>query len=441
MKPYLKKAVLHTGLLLVYCLLLAFFSLKGDYICAFIMLVVLAFDVVSVCRFLKRNAEEFENFIWSIRYSEFQTSYQTQSGQQIPIPEELKSKIEEALHIYKVNLQKKESSLQYFQALANHIDAAVLVYTPAGQVEWANQAMNRLSGHEVLTTLNDLADFCPELPGKLRVLQPGEVSVVQVLSGIEPEQLAFSVVEFVIQGRSLMVCSLKNIRSVLENKEIESWEKLIRVITHEIMNSITPIISLSELLARQLEESSGEVSQDEIRQAIRTIHSRSEGIFRFVETYRQVTRIPIPSLEFVDVASLLSDVTRLMVSDNARIQVIAAPEKLLIRADRGQIEQVLINLVKNGIEAAAPGVEPVVKLSAGVQPNGVTYIAVSDNGTGILPDVQEHIFVPFFTTKSKGSGIGLSISHQIMYRHRGYIQVDSLVDRGTTFTLRFPSVN
>lgn len=440
MKPYLKQSLFHTGLLLVFCLLFVSFCLKGYYVCAFILFIVLCVDFMAICRFLRRSSKEFENFIWSLRYSEFQTSYRTRHGKKLPIPEELKDSIEAAITHYETNLRNKESSLLYFQTLVNHIDVAVIVYACTGRVEWANLALKRLVGCDRISTLNDLSAFCPELSERLKSLKPGVVSVIPVVSGIESEQLALSGVEFTVQGRTLMICSLKNIRSVLESKTVESWEKLIRVITHEIMNSITPIISLSELLTKQLERGADEVSSEEIGQIVRTIHNRSEGVLQFAENYRRMARIPMPEMQTVSVVDLLANISRFMTSRSWDIEVEQNPENLVIWADRGQIEQVLINLVKNGIEAGDVGVRPHIRLTSGCHDNGGVYIAVSDNGLGMTSDLMEHIFVPFFTTKSKGSGIGLSVSYQIMLRHHGHITFNSQPGTGSTFILHFSAV-
>lgn len=173
------------------------------------------------------------------------------------LPAELLNEMNQALDFYKQNLQKKESKLQYFQALANHIDMSVLVYTPSGRIEWMNEAAKRLLDNHNLKSIDELKYFHSELPARLYSLKAGDISILQAKKEEETIQLALSGMEFVIQGRPLTVASMKNIHSVLDSQETEAWQKLIRVLTHEIMNSITPVTSLSELLEHQIEDFDG----------------------------------------------------------------------------------------------------------------------------------------------------------------------------------------
>lgn len=219
---------------------------------------------------------------------------------------------------------------------------------------------------------------------------------------------------------------------IFERYEMEAWQKLIRVLTHEIMNSITPIISLSETL------SEGELTPQEypmMKQAMQAIYRRSSGLLEFVQNYRKLTRLPMPNCSMVSVFELFQDLHEFFPEPYIHINM---PEKdKLLQIDRAQIEQVLINLIKNAKEACKHQEEPCIKI--GVQPalSWQYFITVQDNGEGILPEVLDKIFVPFFTTKSTGSGIGLSLCKLIMNRHGGNILVDSIIGQGTCFTLQF----
>ena len=220
--------------------------------------------------------------------------------------------------------------------------------------------------------------------------------------------------------------------SVVAEAETEAWQKLIRVLTHEIMNSIAPVISLSETVAeRATINGMNEKDYAIMVQAMQTIHRRSKGLLDFVENYRKLTRLPLPTLRNFSVSALFeSDILFFHVK----------PEDLNLYADRIMVEQVLINLLKNAIEACEESLSPQIIVEA-VQKNGMVIISVIDNGSGIVPEAIDKIFVPFFTTKSKGSGIGLSLCRQIMNRHRGSISLDSQVEKGSSFVLRFPIVN
>ena len=233
--------------------------------------------------------------------------------------------------------------------------------------------------------------------------------------------------------------------SVKEENEIEAWQKLIRVLTHEIMNSIAPIISLSETIAdRATLNGMNEKDYGIMLQAMQTIHRRSKGLLEFVENYRKLTRIPAPVLQSIPVEELFNDIRKLFPSGDITFNFRISPPGLRLIVDRGMIEQVLINLIKNAAEACSRSTRPQVDIIASRFPRETPTITVADNGMGILPEVLDKVFVPFFTTKPGGSGIGLSICRQVMNRHGGNISVSSQVEKGTTFTLRFglsPAMN
>ena len=218
-------------------------------------------------------------------------------------------------------------------------------------------------------------------------------------------------------------------KRTMEANEIESWQKLIRVMGHEIMNSITPIISLSETLSTR------EVEYSRMQQGMQVIHKRSKGLLEFVENYRRITRIPAPVKEKVTLAELFSGIAELIPNDY--ISFAQPATQISIKADRTQIEQVLINIIKNAIEACAEVPSPQIQVKSSVSETGTVSITVSDNGPGILPNVLDKIFIPFFTTKENGSGIGLSLCKQIMHLHGGNITARSTPEQGSEFTLFF----
>lgn len=218
-------------------------------------------------------------------------------------------------------------------------------------------------------------------------------------------------------------------KRTMEANEIESWQKLIRVMGHEIMNSITPIISLSETLSTR------EVEYSRMQQGMQVIHKRSKGLLEFVENYRRITRIPAPVKEKVTLAELFNGIAELIPNDY--ISFAQPAPQISIKADRTQIEQVLINIIKNAIEACAEVPSPQIQVKSSVSETGTVSITVSDNGPGILPNVLDKIFIPFFTTKENGSGIGLSLCKQIMHLHGGNITARSTPEQGSEFTLFF----
>ena len=423
--------------LLACCLCSAWLAVHGFYISLCVALCLTAFVAYAIYRYILHSARAMAQFIWSVRYSEFLSSPAAHPNAPQTLPEELLTEMQDALKHYRSNLQKKESQLQYFQALANHIDMAVLVYAPDGQMEWINEAAKRLIHMEHPRTVDDLTEFHPNLPEKLRTLKAGDLSVWQIKEEEETVQLALSGMEFIIQGRKLLIAGMKNIHSALDSRETEAWQKLIRVLTHEIMNSITPIISLTELLTKYADSLEGdEETKTEMKQMLQTIGRRGNGLVRFMNSYREVSHLPHPLLKLYNAGELLKGVVQLMQNDTNDLHLSLPNIPLRLIADKEQIEQVLINLIRNARENEATQ----ITLSAGITLGNHLFLRVTDNGTGIDPEVQERIFIPFFTTKPTGSGIGLTISRQIMHQHHGSITVQSKVGEGSTFTLLFPIV-
>ena len=423
--------------LLACCLCSAWLAVHGFYISLFVALCLTAFVAYAIYRYILHSARAMAQFIWSVRYSEFLSSPAAHPNAPQTLPEELLTEMQDALKHYRSNLQKKESQLQYFQALANHIDMVVLVYAPDGQMEWINEAAKRLIHMEHPRTVDDLTEFHPNLPEKLRTLKAGDLSVWQIKEEEETVQLALSGMEFIIQGRKLLIAGMKNIHSALDSRETEAWQKLIRVLTHEIMNSITPIISLTELLTKYADSLEGdEETKTEMKQMLQTIGRRGNGLVRFMNSYREVSHLPHPLLKLYNAGELLKGVVQLMQNDTDDLHLSLPNVPLRLIADKEQIEQVLINLIRNARENEATQ----ITLSAGITPGNHLFLRVTDNGTGIEPEVLERIFIPFFTTKPTGSGIGLTISRQIMHQHHGSITVQSKTGEGSTFTLLFPVV-
>lgn len=225
--------------------------------------------------------------------------------------------------------------------------------------------------------------------------------------------------------------------SVMEEAETKAWQKLISVLTHEIMNSIAPIISLSETLSEQ--EASEEVDPERYRimqQAMETIHRRSKGLLSFVENYRALTRLPQPVKQPIQMQALLKSIQQLITSNGIDFSWSVYPTQLILNADKTMVEQLLINLLKNAHEACSGLSEEKIEVKAEMVGDKVE-LTVSDNGHGISPEAIDKIFIPFYSTKASGSGIGLSLCRQIIARHKGKISVQS--DKsGTRFKIEFP---
>ncbi|WP_297904538.1 ATP-binding protein [uncultured Parabacteroides sp.] len=336
---------------------------------------------------------------------------------------ELADDLSEALRSLRGRLLDEEVRRQYFEGLLDKVDTAVLVVDTEGYVEWRNRAAGALP------------DTRYRLPGEfLEAIKAGK-SVVRYGKPSVPRDWAIDATRIDLRGCERWLVSLKNIHSTLERNEVEAWQKLIRVLTHEIMNSITPVISLSETLSKRCKACpDDDRNRSYIQHGVNVIHRRSKGLLDFVENYRRLTRIAAPVKSRILVKDFFSDLRRLRPEPYIRFRL--PDEPLVWLADRAQMEQVFLNLLKNACEACSERVSPEIIVAAG-QEDGELVFTVSDNGIGILPEVIDRVFVPFFTTKSSGSGIGLSICKQIVASHGGNISVESENGKGSCFMLRF----
>ena len=342
------------------------------------------------------------------------------------IMNEWAKELSESLKDFRGRLLAEEIKHQYYENLLNKVDTAVLVTDKAGHIEWMNQA--------AVTHLGQISQLPEALLRASAIIDIPIIRIEQISTVLE---MAISCTKFVTQGKEQQIISLKNIHSVLERNEMEAWQKLIRVLTHEIMNSITPIISLSETLSeRGIPKLLGEKEYSIMLQAMQTIHRRSIGLLEFVENYRRLTRIPTPVCTKVSITELCMDLKKLFPEEYIHFEIPSSDLTLYI--DRAQIEQVLINLLKNAREACGRQSDKDIRVEVIISPAGNKLLTVSDNGEGILPDVLDKIFVPFFTTKTSGSGIGLSLCKQIMTLHEGSINVKSESGKGSKFILTFP---
>jgi nitrogen fixation/metabolism regulation signal transduction histidine kinase len=294
-----------------------------------------------------------------------------------------------------------------------------MLATESGHVEWMNP-------------------IAKEIVGESCLLQKSVVEAIDsnkeiVKLGGKEYALSHSLVT--VSGSKRIIVAMKNIQSAMERTEVDSWHKLVRVLTHEIMNSITPIISLSETLCEMTNTND---SAEMLTQGLDVIHRRSQGLLNFVENYRKLTRVAMPDKTQIEVKGFFADLKKLYPQQFVTFDT-GNNEDISIYADRGQMEQVMINLLKNAVEATASTAMPQIRCSCkkdNADNAGKAIITVEDNGQGILPDVLERIFVPFFTTKKNGSGIGLSLCKQIIMNHGGEISIESEDGKGSTVKIR-----
>ncbi len=447
-KQFRFNIVLRVLVLTATCLAL-FITLNSSFTFTPILVVgLIIYQSWSLIRYVDRTNRELAGFLESIRYSEFTRSFQiTDSGSSF---DELNTAFNDVMKDFQQVRSEREEHFHYLQSIVQNIDISILAYQRDGTVEMINPAAKKLFQVNTLRNINMLRSLSEQLANTLLSINPGENKLVKVQDEEDILQLAIYATEFKVKDKVILLSTVKNIQSVLEEQETAAWQKLIRVLTHEIMNSIAPISSLSSTVESMVkpyatgDKSSLEIDIEtiqEIQGALKTINKRSTGLMTFVETYRSLTKIPDPNFEVVSMKDLVNNVHRLMKKDvqrlNIKLSVTIEPESIEVQIDEQMIEQVLINLVKNSVQGLEGTKDGKILIRGFYNKRGRPTIQVIDNGQGILDDVLDKIFIPFFTTKRSGSGIGLSLSRQILRLHGGTITAQSKPNEETIFTMTF----
>jgi len=427
MKRYTLHLALRLSLTVLSAAVVGILSFQGYYWFAAMVFTVTVWCFVSVLRRAMRSVKDMKRLINAIRFAEMNISFRT--AEKKGLPEELAQIMEESIAIFRRRLIQTETDSMFYDTLLQRIDSGIMVLNKHGQIEWINKTAVDMFGKPQPQKLSDLPS---EVSRTLNELVPREVKLLT----INKTRVAITTTYLSAAGKDLKLISFKNIQPALEEHESEAWRKLISVLTHEMMNSITPILSLSETLSEETAGNS-ETRHAVMQRAMQTIHRRSKGLVDFVKNYRQLTRIPEPVPVVIPVQEMLTDIHNLLKAEGIDFSYHIQPQNIQLIADRTQIEQVLINLIKNAQEACRDMPQPEIFVETHKNEYQRPVITVSDNGYGIMPEVMDKIFVPFFTTKAGGSGIGLTICRQIMNLHHGSITVESEVDKGTKVILRF----
>lgn len=413
-----------------------------------ILLLLLIIQVIFLIRLVEQTNLKLTRFFESIRHADFTTSFSdNELGKSF---EGLNREFNQVIEAFNRNKREKEEHFTYLLTVIQHVSIGIIVYKINGKVDVYNNAVKRLLQVKHLRKIDDLKEVSEDLPDLLLNMKTGDKNLFKLFVNDELLQLSIQATVFRMRGEEYILVSFQDIHPELEQKEIESWQKLIRVLTHEIMNSITPISSLASTVSGILDNYknnnsgfSGDEKEnfDNVVHAISTIENRSKGLLNFVELYRNLTRIPKPHFRHFPAQELFNRVLDLMAPkfDAYAIshQVKILPRDLKLLADPDLIDQVLINLLLNAIDAVKETAQPLISITASVNLNNRIMIEVADNGKGIKPDIVDKIFMPFFTSKKTGSGIGLSLSRQIMSMHKGSISVRSKAEEGTAFTMVF----
>lgn len=385
----------------------------------------------------KRKIDALKQFVESVRYRDFSRHFNTAHGSKST--RQINKYFNEVMQMFRIISREKESQNQYLQKIMEMVDTGILSYEEtSGEVGLMNESLKKLLHIPYIKTIHGLEKRNFSLFNEIVSLKAGTNKIIEITTERPALQILLSATQFREDGKMYKLIAFQNVRGALEETETQAWQKLLRVLTHEIMNSVTPISSLAGTLQSGIKDG---MPAEDIITGMETIRNRSNGLLQFAETYRNLSKISSIRVQEILVRDLFENLLRLlqpmMDSENIEIDVVLSNTELKIEADLHLIEQVLINLLKNAMDAVRGKHGAKIILAGSVDAFGRPVLRVSDNGVGIPPGVIEQIFVPFFTTKKSGTGIGLSLCRQIMALHKGTIQVQSVAGEGTSFWLQF----
>ena len=408
---------------------------------------VIVFQFYDYYRFHRKAHEEVGQFVESVHYRDFSRYFDVKHA-----PTELqpfRSGFNEINTTFKLISKEKETQYLHLKSILEIVDTGILSYdTGNGDILWMNESLKNLLLIPYLKTIHSLEKRNKALYQQIMQLKTGENIIASVTRNSDMFKILLSATAFNDGSRTYKLIAFQNINQAMDETESRAWQKLLSVMTHEIMNSVAPISSLAETLKSSLKEgiNAPQLDKDlltDIETGINTIQERSEGLLKFTEIYRNLSKITNATVSPVRVMSLFGHVQRLMqpTIDEKKIEleIILRDPLMELNADPDLLEQVLINLVLNAIDAVKGRSHPKIVFSSAQSDNGSVQIRIADNGHGIKPDLIEKIFVPFFSTKKAGSGIGLSLCKQIMLLHKGNVHVNSEPNVGTVFILQFPA--
>ncbi|MGN6181697.1 MAG: sensor histidine kinase [Mucilaginibacter sp.] len=402
------------------------------------------YEIIDLVRFQKKQQDEVSQFVESIHYRDFSRHFDVRKA-----PNELKplrKGFNEINSTFKLISRERETQYHYLQKILELVDTGIMSYElETGETGWINEAFKRLIGVPYLKTIYSLEKRDADLYKEVTALRPGDSKIITMTRNQQLVKVLVTASVMRSDEKMYKLIAFQNVSEALDETESKAWQKLLNVMTHEIMNSVAPISSLADTLKNRLQspeitESALGPELEDLELGIDTIKRRSEGLLKFTESYRSLNKITKLDLTKIPVRDLFENLNSLMrptlEKKNIELEIILRDPMLTIDADINLIEQVLINLLVNAIEEVKDKEQPRINLSAEVT-GTKTQVKVADNGSGMPPEIQEKIFIPFFSTRKTGSGIGLSLCKQIMLLHKGNIQVQSSEGVGSAFLMTF----
>lgn len=403
-------------------------------------------EVVYLIWFINRINRDLTKFFEAFQFQDTTLTFNQKKEDKAFWP--LYQGFDRILHEFRrIRAEQEKDRFFYLNAL-NHIGIGLIVLDGSRNVRFSNNAIHKMVGVNEINRLDVLDRLRSGFVESLLRLTPNRKELVRVVAMGEMIQLSLRATEFRMEGELFKIISFQDIRYEIEQREVEAWQKLIRILTHEIMNSVSPITLTSSGIINMLEtEGKPKEAQelddtmiDNVLMGLHAIRKRSKGLANFVENYRSITKLPQPTYSTFSISGLINQIEVLFTDEfncnNVHFTKVVVPNDLQLNADEKLIEQILINLLRNSVQALSDNSDKQIKVTAS-RLNEYTAISVTDNGKGIPADIIETIFVPFFTTKTNGNGIGLTLSREIMKLHGGYIKVTSELGKETIFTLMF----
>lgn len=424
-----------------------FYIQNGSILQGFLFLWLLVFLSFNLITYVTVTNRKVSRFLESIRYSDFSSSFTKDSSLGGSF-KEMNMSFNEVIDAFKKTRAQKEEQMLFLQIMIQHINTGIISFDSEGKIGVINGAAKQLLQIPQFKDIHDLGKLSKDLLNEVLNLKPSGSFSIKINSDLH---LNVQSASFKMEGQNWTLLSFQNIKSELQKNELEAWQNLTKVLRHEIMNSMTPIASLASSLGIILEEDvkeneDGELALDkesfmDLSEGLETIFKRSNGLVDFVNAYRDYTNIPQPDLKVFQVKVLFENIRVLLKEElsksNIQLIIDLSPSDLEVIGDQELIQMILINLIKNGKEAMEKATNRRIILKAGMDSHSRPFIQVIDHGEGIVPEALEKIFVPFYTTKKSGSGIGLAISRQIMNLHKGSLEVTSKPGEQTVFSLVF----
>lgn len=442
---YESRLLIRLVLLFAVMFIAALLLVKDYFLYAAFTVPILAYQFYDLYQLLNKAQNEVKEFAESIHYRDFSRHFNVKHAPAELQP--LREGFNEINSTFKVISREKETQYVYLQKILELVDTGILSYkTDTGEIVWMNESFKRMMGIPYLKTIHSLEKRDEGLYKEAINIKTGESKLATATNDKTSFKVLLSATAFQTDDQTFKLIAFQNVNEALDENEAEAWRKLLSVMTHEIMNSVAPISSLAETLKNRLHQSvehlqNKEGSVDDLALGIETIQRRSEGLLKFAETYRNLNKITTLNSKKILVRDLFENLNQLMQptleQKKIELDIILKDPAVTLVADINLLEQVLINLLVNAIEAVKDNPDPQIILTASTTSAGKTVIKVSDNGSGMSAEILDKIFIPFFSTRKNGSGIGLSLCKQIMLLHKGNIRVQSKEGEGSSFILVF----